>query len=111
MNGEQRRRAPRYTFIASAELLEPTTETRIATRVSELSKHGCYLDMLNPFPVGTVTLVKISEGDALFESKAQVVYAHANLGAGVLFLETEPKYVKVLQYWISEAEKDPERLL
>jgi hypothetical protein len=111
MSEEQRRRNPRYSFIASAELLEPQTDMRIATRVSELSIHGCYLDMLNPFPVDTIALVKISTEHATFQSKARVIYAHPNFGAGVTFLDTDPKYVEVLKGWISEAEKDPERLV
>jgi len=45
----ERRRTPRYMFFASAELLEEKSEVRIATRVSELSRNGCYLDMMNPF--------------------------------------------------------------
>ncbi len=111
MSDEQRRQNPRYAFIASAELLEPSTEMRIATRVSELSIHGCYLDMLNPFPVDTLARVKISSSDAEFQSKAKVIYAHPNFGAGVVFLEPEPQYLEVLKGWISEAEKDPERLV
>ena len=44
----------------------------IATRVSELSLlYGCYLDMMNPFPVGTLVLVKISAGDAYFDAKSK----------------------------------------
>jgi hypothetical protein len=111
MSEQQRRRTPRYAFIASAELLEPRTEVRIATRVSELSIHGCYMDMLNPFPVDTPVLVKISAGSAEFQTKARVIYAHPNFGAGVVFLNPEPQYVDVLKGWISEAEKDPERLI
>ena len=111
MSDEQRRRNPRYAFIASAELLEPQTEVRIATRVSELSVHGCYMDMLNPFPVDTPVLVKISAGNAEFQSKARVIYAHPNFGAGVAFLEPQAQYLEVLEGWIREAEKDPERLI
>jgi hypothetical protein len=111
MSDEQRRKNPRYTFIASAELLEPQTDVRIATRVSELSVHGCYMDMLNPFPVDTPVLVKISSGQAEFRTKAKVIYAHPNFGAGVGFQEPEPQYLEVLKGWISEAEKDPERLV
>jgi len=107
---EQRRRGPRYRFIASAELLEARTDTRIATRVSELSMTGCYLDMLNPFPTGTLALVRISAGDAQFISKARVVYAQPNFGAGVEFLEPEPQYLEVLKGWIDDAQKDPDRL-
>ena len=110
MSEEQRRRTPRYMFIASAELLEPKTDVRIATRVSELSIYGCYMDMFNPFPVDTPVLVKISAGDAVFQSKAKIIYAHPNFGAGISFQEPEPKYVEVLKAWIVEAEKDPDRL-
>jgi hypothetical protein len=111
MSEEQRRRNPRYAFIASAELFEPATKMRIASRVTELSVHGCYLDMLNPFPEDTMALVKISAGDRVFETKVRVVYAHSNLGVGLVFLEPDPKNVEVLKSWIDEAKEDPARLL
>ena len=103
--GEERRRTPRFTFIASAELIEETSDVRIATRVSELSLHGCYLDMMNPFPVATLVLVKISAGDAFFEAKSKIVYSQANMGAGVVFLETEPEFQPVLERWLDEVGK------
>jgi hypothetical protein len=108
---QQRRRNPRYSFIANAELFEPATKMRIATRVSELSMQGCYLDMMNPFPEETVALVKITVGDKAFETKVRVVYAHSNLGLGLVFLDPDPKNVEVLRLWIDELKKDPERLL
>lgn len=111
MSEEQRRRNPRYAFIANAELFEPATRMRIASRVTELSVHGCYLDMLNPFPEDTMALVKISAGDRVFETKVRVVYAHSNLGVGLVFLEPDPKNVEVLKSWIAEAKEDPARLL
>jgi PilZ domain len=111
MSEEQRRRNPRFAFIANAELFEPTTKMRIATRVSELSIQGCYLDMLNPFPEDTIALVKISVGQSVFETKVRVVYAHSNLGVGLVFLEPDTKNIEVLNSWIEEAKKDPERLL
>jgi len=103
--GSERRRTPRYTFIASAELIEEASDVRIATRVSELSLYGCYLDMMNPFPVGTLVLVKISAGDAFFQAKSKIVYAQTNMGAGVVFLEVEAQYQPVLERWLDEAGK------
>jgi PilZ domain len=111
MSEKQRRRNPRYAFIASAELFEPVTRMQVATRVSELSGQGCYLDMLNPFPEDTIALVKISVGKAVFESKVRVVYAHSNLGVGLVFLEPDPKNVELLKSWIDEAKTDPARLI
>jgi hypothetical protein len=107
---QEKRRGPRYPFIASAELIEERADVRIASRVSELSLHGCYLDMLNPFPTGTLVLVKISAGDAYFEAKSKIVYSQQNMGAGVGFLEIGANSQAVLDRWLDEAEKEQKRL-
>jgi hypothetical protein len=106
---QERRRGARYSFIASAELIEVKADVRIASRVSELSRHGCYLDMMNPFPTGTLVLVKISAGDAFFEAKSKIVYAQHNMGAGVGFLEMASASQAVLERWLDEAEKELKR--
>jgi hypothetical protein len=81
-------------------------DVRIASRVSELSMHGCYLDMMNPFPTGTLVLVKISAGEAFFEARSKIVYSQMNMGAGVGFLEIKPDSQVVLERWLDEAEKE-----
>jgi hypothetical protein len=103
---QEKRRSPRYSFIASAELVEERADVRIASRVSELSRFGCYLDMMNPFPTGTMVLVKISAGDAFFEAKSKIVYSQPNMGAGVGFLEVAPRSQEVLERWLDGAEKE-----
>jgi hypothetical protein len=99
----ERRRSPRRIFIASAELYEEQSDVRVASRVSELSLHGCYLDMMNPFPPGTIIRLKISSGDMSFECKARVIYSTSNQGAGVGFLDLEPKYEYMVKRWMEEA--------
>jgi hypothetical protein len=79
---------------------------RIASRVSELSLHGCYLDMMNPFPAGTMVLVKSSVGEASFKAKSKILYAQPNMGAGVGFLEVKPDSQLVLEGWLDGAEKE-----
>jgi hypothetical protein len=105
----EKRRSPRYSFIASAELIEERADVRIASRVSELSLHGCYLDMMNPFPTGTLVLVKISAGDAFFEARSKIVYSQPNMGAGVGFLEVAAPSQEVLERWLDEAEREHQR--
>ena len=105
MPERERRRTPRYIFIASAELHEEQSDVRVATRVSELSLHGCYLDMMNPFPTGTIIQLKIFAGDMVFQSKAKVVYSTQNVGAGVAFIDVDPKYNYILSRWMEEAAK------
>jgi len=106
---QEKRRSTRYPFIASAELIEEKADVRIASRVSELSLHGCYLDMMNPFPTGTMVLVKIAAGDAFFEAKSKIVYSQPNIGAGVGFLQIEPASKDVLEHWLDGAEKDSQK--
>jgi hypothetical protein len=102
----EKRRSPRYSFIASAELIQEKADVRIASRVSELSLHGCYLDMMNPFPKGTLVLVKIAAADAFFEAKANVIYSQPNMGAGLGFLEVTPASQAVLERWLDGAEQE-----
>ena len=102
----ERRRGPRYPFVASAELIEQKAEVRIASRVSELSMNGCYLDMMNPFPAGTLVLVKISAGEDFFQAKAKIVYSQTNMGAGVGFLEFDQASRLVLERWMEEAKNE-----
>ncbi len=106
---QERRRTPRYPFIATAELIEQKADVRIATRVSELSLHGCYLDMMNPFPTATLVLVKIYAGDAFFQAKGKIVYSQPNMGAGVTFLEVASDSQEVLERWLDEAMKEKQK--
>ena len=99
----ERRSTPRYPFIATAELIEQSSDTRMSTRVSELGLHGCYLDMMNPFPQGTGVLIKIYTDAEFFEAQALVVYAQPNMGMGVKFTEVKPHFLAVLQQWLLRA--------
>jgi len=103
------RRTPRYTFIATAELIEEKTDVRIATRVSELSLHGCYLDMMNPFPQNTLVLVKIFAGNDFFQAKGKIIYVQPNLGAGVSFLEIDQQHIPVLERWLAQAKQEAQQ--
>lgn len=96
------RREPRYPFIASAELLEANSGSRMSTRISDLSFGGCYVDTINPLPDGTVVQLKIFTETHLFEAPATVVYSHTHLGMGMQFREVQPKFEEVLRLWLPE---------
>jgi|SRR5271166_4855535 len=100
---ENRRKTPRYPFIANAEVGVQGANTRLEARVSEISLNGCYLDMLNPLEVGTVVTVKIFADGDFFESAATVVYCHPNLGMGLSFRDINPHFVPTMQKWLLEA--------
>jgi len=98
-----RRRAPRYPFIANVELTEEASQARFQMRVSEIGLHGCYIDMVNPLPEGTAVHVKIFCDDGFFEAKASVVYSQANFGMGLSFREVQPFFMATLKKWLLKA--------
>jgi hypothetical protein len=97
------RREPRYPFIASAELFEEISGSRMNSRISDLSFGGCYVDTINPLPDGTAVRLKIFTETHSFEAPATVVYSHAHLGMGVKFRELQPIQEEVLRLWLPEA--------
>jgi hypothetical protein len=46
----ERRRSPRYPFLAAAELTESTSGVRLKASANDLSLNGCYLETINPLP-------------------------------------------------------------
>ena len=100
---DERRRTPRYPFIATAEVIEQPSNARIATRVTELSLNGCYLDMPNTLPQDTAITVKIYSEGKFFEATGIVVYSKPNLGIGVSFRGIHPQFLTVLKQWLLAA--------
>ena len=97
---KDRRRTPRYSFIASGEVIEDASGTKMSSRISELSLNGCYLDTANPLPMGTAVMVKIFTQTDFFEAPGDVVYSHPNLGMGIEFHDVKPLFQSVLKKWL-----------
>jgi hypothetical protein len=100
---QERRRTPRYPFIATAEVTDQSSQGKVSTRVTELSLRGCYLDMPSPLPMDARINIKIYSEGKFFESRAMVVYSQPQLGVGVTFLEIRPQFLSVLKQWLLAA--------
>jgi hypothetical protein len=98
----KKRAVRRCPFVATAEVTELVTNTRISARTSELGVGGCYIETLNPFADGTIVELHIVRDQGVFESKAKVVYSHRNFGMGLAFVETPAKQRAVLEDWLAE---------
>jgi hypothetical protein len=66
-------RTPRFPFSASAEVA--SDDSVEVTRVTELSRHGCYLETTKHRTAGTRVTVKISSKDQIFEATANNGYS------------------------------------
>jgi hypothetical protein len=98
----KRRSVQRCPLVASAEVTEIGSATKLSVRTSELSLGGCYIDTLNPFPEGTLVQLRLLRDNGVFETKAKVVYSHSGFGMGVAFIEITPNQLSILESWLAE---------
>ena len=55
----KQRSVRRCPLVASADVTEPLSGTRLSARTSEIGLGGCYVDALNPLPEGTLVGLRI----------------------------------------------------
>ncbi len=98
------RRSPRYVFFASAEITDAASESTMNARTSELCRHGCYLDMMNPFPDGTSLRLRITHGGQALDTAVRVVHSKPNVGMGLSFDKLDPHQEPIIDNWLSTSE-------
>lgn len=98
----KRRSVRRCPLVASAEVIELRSGALLSARTSELGLGGCYVDSLNPFPVGTLVGLRIVRDQGAFETKAKVVYCDPRFGMGLAFTEMTPDQRSQLEAWLAE---------
>jgi PilZ domain len=98
----ERRKAPRYTFVATTVLTDVTSATKLKGKVMEISRSGCYVDILNALPVGTQLMVNISCDRGTLALKGKILYIHQGIGMGVVFLDPPADQLEILDSWLVE---------
>ena len=107
----QKKKPPQWTnqrsvrrcpLVASAEITDLHSGTRLSVRISELGVGGCYVDALTPFPEGTLVKLRIIRDQGAFESNGKVVYTHANFGMGVAWTNVTSDQRSIPEAWIGE---------
>jgi hypothetical protein len=88
---------------AGAHATELQTKVGMTARTSELSRHGCYMDMLNPLPLGTPVRVQITYQEQTIDTMGRVIYSQSNMGMGVSFDEMKAEAEALLEKWFDEA--------
>jgi len=98
----EKRSVPRYEFIASVDIAEPISDMRVSGRLSEISRKGCYVDVLNPLPVGTMIELRVSRDQGTFSTAGKVIYVQPGMGMGVAFVDPSTEQLKILDVWLAE---------
>ena len=105
--GSERRRSPRYQFIADAEVVEIESGMKLKAKTGDLSVGGCFLDMPSPPPEGTEIRVTIFWASASFTGVGRVVFVFPNLGMGVAFTSVAANQMTILEEWLAAVSLDP----
>lgn len=108
---QERRTNARYTFSASAEAVHLAADTRLNGRVSDLSRGGCYVDTINPSPVGAEIKIRIVKDNATFEANARVLYSTSGMGMGLAFTQVDEERQRVLDGRIAELSGEARRAM
>jgi len=99
----ERRRAPRYQFIAPAEMVEESSGARTNSWVANLGSLGCSLSVSNPPREGSVVRVKIAiDPRDAFQAQAIVVHATQD-HAGLKFSDVKASASQILNKWLATA--------
>ncbi len=97
-----RRAVKRCPLVASAEVVDLGSGTKLSARTSEIGLGGCYIDALNPFPDGTLVSLRILRDQGVFEAKGKVVYCHPSSGMGLAFTEMAHEHRLLLEDWLAD---------
>jgi hypothetical protein len=100
MAAAERREARRYAFICPAELIDLAGSTRISARTADLSLRGCYIDTLNPLPLGTRVRLQLTKNDQRVEFRAEVTSYHMGSGMGLIFEGLTPAQTDTVVSWL-----------
>ena len=99
---EERRSGDRFPCTVAAEVFEPQSHARILGRTTDLGIGGCYVDTINPLPIGTRVVVRLTDQARRFEAHAQVIFAQVGMGMGLAFTEISADQLETLRQWIGE---------
>jgi hypothetical protein len=73
---------------------------RLATRITDLSTTGAFIDSMTCFASGTVLQLKFRIKDLPVETDCEVRYSLPQMGMGVQFINLQPEHLAILEHLI-----------
>ena len=96
-SGREQRRSPRFHCAGSAEFRVDGSDVRMWGTLSDISLHGCYVEMNNTFPVDTKVSLLLEAMGVRVRTHAVVRVSYPFLGMGLGFLKIEPAQLQQLK--------------
>jgi PilZ domain len=85
--GTERRRSPRYKCEGGTEMIQEDCTGRTWATFTDISLHGCYVEAMSTFPVGTGLQLKLEAQGFRVRCKGTVRVVYPSLGMGIAFTE------------------------
>jgi len=87
---KERRRSPRFQCSGSAEFWPEDSNVRMWGTLTDVSLHGCYIEMNNTFPLGTRMRLTLEALDIKVRVQGTVRVSYPSLGMGICFSQIGP---------------------
>lgn len=88
--GKERRRSPRFRCSGSVEFKADGSDVRMWGTLTDVSLHGCYVEMSTTFPVGTRVELHMEALGIRVHSQGTVRVSYPFLGMGICLSNLEP---------------------
>ncbi|MFI5112040.1 MAG: PilZ domain-containing protein [Terriglobales bacterium] len=99
---EERRRHPRHNCAGVAKLWENGNEHSTAGRINEISRGGCYVEIMSPMRTGTAIRLELSVCGRMLRLEGIVRTSQPTIGMGVEFTRMAPADAERLCHIVSE---------
>ena len=85
--GSERRQSPRYKCAGSAQFRVQGSDVRTWGTLTDISQHGCYVELMSTFPVGANVDLELELNGIRADVKGEVRASYPCLGIGIAFRE------------------------
>jgi hypothetical protein len=90
INWKDRRQSVRLRCSGSVEFRTVGNDVRMWGTLTDISQHGCYVEMNTTFPVGTKVDLILKSFGIRVQTQGEVRATYPSLGMGIRFSEIEP---------------------
>jgi c-di-GMP-binding flagellar brake protein YcgR len=98
----ERRRNPRFPFMADVEIVDLESGITMTAHTSDFSSGGCYVDTLNPLPEGSVVKLRLTKWQQTLETQAKAVHSSHGLGMGLMFGMLNAAQRAIVESWLTQ---------
>ena len=103
---EERRAHPRHSVQVQVELRQEGSDVPMRLTTTDLSRNGCYVELIAPLSVGIRVKATLWLGEQCVRVRGCVVTRHPQYGNGIMFLIFEDDGQQILRTFLEKLRAD-----